>query len=98
MSAVLEQLHTWQAVSVALLGAVLWSLPINGRWRLWQHSVGLLLVLVVGLATACISESMAEVTTGALQGMFGYGVSRLLGDASVLTHAAGREVSARRRR
>jgi hypothetical protein len=84
---VLDQLQTWQAMTVALLGAALWALPLHGRWPLWHHSIGLLLALATGAITAAVAGDVGALVEGALQGMLGLSVSWVLIEAIVLTRA-----------
>jgi hypothetical protein len=93
MTVVLEQLQTWEAMAVALLGAGLWALPIKGRWPLWHHSIGLWLVALVGAVSAVRARDLAAFAPGALQGMLGLSVSWLLIEAVVIGRAIGRRVS-----
>lgn len=91
--AVLDQLQTWQAMFVALLGAALWALPLNGRWQLWHHSIGLMLALAAGIVTAVVARDAGALVDGALQGMLGLSVSWVLIEAGIL----GRAMAARLR-
>jgi hypothetical protein len=97
VSSVLEQLQTWQAMVVALLGATLWALPFRETWPLWHHSIGLLLVLLAGLVTAAVSGDIGALVGGALQGMLGLSVSWVLIEAGILSKAIGQRVKRGRR-
>lgn len=93
----LELLNTWESVIVAILGAVLWALPVNGRWELWHHSVGLVLVLAVAVASAAIHQRIDAVVNGALQGMAGLGVSWVLVETTIQASAFKTWLQERRR-
>lgn len=95
MIAVLEQLQTWQAMVVALLGATLWALPFRETWPLWHHSIGLLLVLLAGLVTAVVAGDIGALVEGALQGMLGLSVSWVLIEAGILGKAVATRVRKR---
>lgn len=88
--------NTWESVIVAILGAVLWALPFNGRWELWHHIVGLLLVLAVSVASALIHQRIDAVVNGAVQGMAGLGVSWVVVEAGIQATAFKRFLEARR--
>jgi hypothetical protein len=90
-------LNTWESMIVAVLGAVLWALPFNGRWELWHHSVGLLLVLAVAVTSALIHQRLDAVVNGAIQGMAGLGVSWVLVEATIQASAFKKWVESRRR-
>jgi hypothetical protein len=90
-------LTTWQAVFVAVLGAILWGLPFEARWERWHHSIGLLLVLAVSVASALIDHDLNAVVNGALQGMAGLGVSWVLVETTIQASAVKRRLVAMRR-
>jgi hypothetical protein len=74
-------------MTVALLGAALWALPLRGRWPLWHHSIGLLLALATGAITAAVAGDVGALVGGALQGMLGLSVSWVLIEAFIITRA-----------
>jgi hypothetical protein len=74
-------------MTVALLGAALWALPLHGRWPLWHHSIGLLLALATGAITAAVAGDVGALVEGALQGMLGLSVSWVLIEAFIITRA-----------
>lgn len=74
---------------VAIFGAALWSLPISGRWHLWHHSIGLMLVCVVGAVHALLVGDLQQFPYGALQGAVGLSASWVILELGVLGKAVG---------
>lgn len=85
----LVDLATPEAVIVSLVGAILWSLPLQDtRWRSWHNSIGLGLVTLCAAVSALVYWDAERVVRAAWEGAQGLGVSWLL--CEVGTHVMTR--------